>query len=110
MEKPPKDDESHIQEGMMEGLRVAHNEGLKVGDLVYHPSDDCVYMLKSVNRDIATVCLPAGTAGNDSEIIKEFPYKELINPRAAARGALEAKFKPTIEEALPSIKDPNQIN
>ena len=110
MEKPPKHDELHIQEGMMEGLRVARTEGLKVGDLVYHPSDDCVYMLKSIEGDIATVCLPAGTVGNDSEIIKEFPYKELINPKAALHGALEAKFKPAIEEALPFVKDPNEIN
>lgn len=107
---PKKDHELYIQEGIMEGLRVARTEGLKVGDLVYHPSDDCVYMLKSVEGDTATVCLPAGTIGNNSEITKKFPYKELINPKAALHGALKAKFKPKIEKAFPSTKNPNEIN
>lgn len=93
MEKPPKSNDHLAQEGMMEGLRVARTEGLNVGDLVYHPSDDCVYMLKSVEGDTAKVCIPAGSIGNEEEIVKEFPYSELINPKAALHGAIEAKIK-----------------
>ncbi len=106
MEKPPKDNDSHIQEGMMEGLRVARTEGLNVGDLVYHPSDDCVYMLKSIDGNFATVSLPAGSVDNEFEITKKFLYEELINPKAAFHEAVDAKMRKTL-----AIKeDPNKIN
>jgi len=102
MEKPPEKNDQFVQEGLMEGLRVARTEGLKVGDLVYHPSDDCVYMLKSIEGEVATVCIPVGSIGNESEIVKEFPYSELINPKAALHGAVEAKIK---RDILPEEND-----
>ncbi len=104
MEKPPNNNHL-VQEGMMEGLRVARTEGLKVGDLVYHPSEDRVYMLKSVDGDTAIVHIPAGSIGNETEIVKEFPYSELINQKAALRGAIEAKIKRDVfpDENIESI-------
>ena len=99
-----KGDEEYFKEGLKRGHEAAQTEGLEIGQLVYHPSDDRVYELKSVENGIAIVWIPAGIANNPEDIIKEFPYAELIDPKAAYRGAMEAK----VEDTFPSILKPKK--
>ena len=108
-EKPKleKGTEEYFQEGLKRGHEAAKAEGLEIGELVYHPSDDCVYELKSVANGIATVWIPAGTANNSEAIIKQFPYTELLDPKAAYRGAMEAKAEDTFPSILKSKKEIN---
>lgn len=95
-----------IEEGIMRGHQAALEKGLKVGQLVYHPSDDCIYKLKSIENNIATVWIPAGTANNAEDIVKQFPYAELIDPKAAYKGSIEAK----LETLDPPTTDPTKFH
>jgi hypothetical protein len=95
-----------IEKGFERAQQDAREKELKVGQLVCHPSDDCVYELKSVENGVATVWIPAGAAGNAEDIIKQFPYAELIDPKVAYR---ESK-KAATESAISSVFKPEDNN
>lgn len=69
---------------------LAQQEGLEIGRVVVHESDDLAYLLKEIRDDIAVVWQKKeGTE-------KEFPLNEIFDPNDAKRFAVEK----TIEQGM----------
>lgn len=73
---------------------IAREEGLRIGQLVAHPSVDAMYELKEVDGNTAKVCAP-----NKEDTIREFPLDELFDPKRVMEIGRDASLHEIRNEA-----------
>lgn len=78
-----KSPEEYYKESILEAQKSANKNGLEIGSVVAHPDDEFTYMLSEIRGETAIVKIPAEFSETGKEIIKEFPLKELFNPKTA---------------------------
>ena len=71
------------EESIIEAQKSAERNGLAIGSIVAHPDDEFTYVLSEIRGKTAVVKIPAEFSETGKEIIKEFPFRELIDPRRA---------------------------
>lgn len=91
---------SFIEQGVKKAVAHARESGLKLGQIVAHPSDNLTYELIRVNGNTAVIGLTAKQSPTGEAIEKTFPLNELFDPNDAFRFALDAKSE-TIAQRFP---------
>ncbi len=76
-------DDEIIQEAVKRAQEEARSNGLEIGAIVAHPSDNMTYRLLDVKDGIATVGLSAEESKTGRVVIKQFPFAELFDPNVA---------------------------
>ena len=84
--------EELIQKGVARAQEIARANGLKIGDVVAHPSDKMTYELFSIDGDVANVSISAEASETGEEVKNQFPLNELFDPNVALNEAFKAKF------------------
>lgn len=85
--------EEIYQIGIKRAQEIGKKEGLKIGQVVVHPSEDMAYELKKIIGGMALVWLPG-----QEETIKEFPLDELFDPNVAREEAFQETVKRGFEK------------
>ncbi|MCC7004418.1 hypothetical protein IT397_00660 [Candidatus Nomurabacteria bacterium] len=92
--------EKLVWEGVRRAQKIARETGLKVGQVVAHPSFEYTCYLTKKNGNVATLELPATKSPTGKKIEKEFPLDECFDPNVANDQAHAARDE-KIAESIP---------
>ena len=95
--------ENFINEGVKRAQDLACWNGLGVGEIVAHPSDELAYELLKVQGETAVIGLSTKQSSTKVRIEKRFPLNELFNPNTAEDEALSAKSELLAKQFLGMI-------